>query len=129
MKKSVLYEVIHHTFRSCEVTCRTMMHVSFCVITKRLVNWWWCPFVFMNLVLPNLMVLVYGLCGFGIFCILMYLTLRMYEVVQEVMVTLGAEVRELTRSASADIDLNRADVDGLTPLMMACRRGHTEERP
>ncbi|CAK9094623.1 unnamed protein product [Durusdinium trenchii] len=233
MKKSVLYEVIHHTFRSCEVTCRTMMHVSFCVITKRLVNWWWCPFVFMNLVLPNLMVLVYGgdessrlvrfvcclpcawvnifmfvdspykrraariisfwydirfaleifllpalacaaavwvhgfqgdtlsmillhpfqlhpgLCGFGIFCILMYLTLRMYvrvsvsrqmdaidiytpceqgqkEVVQEVMVTLGAEVRELTRSASADIDLNRADVDGLTPLMMACRRGHTE---
>ncbi|CAJ1337332.1 unnamed protein product [Effrenium voratum] len=46
--------------------------------------------------------------------------------VKEVMERLVAEVKELTRSASADIDLNRPDVDGNTPLMLAVREGHAE---
>eukprot|EP00435_Cladocopium_sp_Y103_P032450 s379_g8.t1 len=37
-----------------------------------------------------------------------------------------ATVRELTRAASADIDLNRPDVDGNTPLMLAARQGHAK---
>jgi len=46
--------------------------------------------------------------------------------VKDVMEKLVEELKELTRSASADIDVNRPDVDGNTPLMLATRQGHAE---
>ena len=48
------------------------------------------------------------------------------ERMKEAVETLVAEVRELTRSASAEIDLNKPDVDGNTLLMLAARQGHAE---
>lgn len=46
--------------------------------------------------------------------------------VQKVMDHMVAEVRELTRSAGAELDLDRADVDGRTALMLAASNGHVE---
>ena len=46
--------------------------------------------------------------------------------VKQAMEQLVAEVREMTCSASAEIDLNKPDVDGNTLLMLAARQGHAE---
>ena len=48
--------------------------------------------------------------------------------VKQAMEQLVAEVREMTCSASAEIDLNKPDVDGNTLLMLAARQGHAEVR-
>lgn len=227
MRTTKWYEFLHFYFRVSEFVVRTLLHVAFLVLTRWLVSWWWCPFVFGNLVFQFMVVLIHGgdeskttvrlLCGLAcawvnifffvdspykrraarkisfwfearffsellllpmlayfvlwshdrvddlekivtlhlwifqlmIFTILSYIILRIYmhytlcrqmnlidiytpseegdkEKVQEVMDALVAEVRELTRAASADIDLNRPDVDGNTPLMLATRQGHAK---
>lgn len=46
--------------------------------------------------------------------------------VREVLQNLVAELREVTRSASAEIDFNKPDVDGNTLLMLAAQKGHAE---
>jgi len=226
-KSSAIYETWHLLFRLSEFVSRTLMHVAFLVVTRWLVWWWWCPFLFGEILFICAIVLVYGgdetrplvrlLCcvscawvnvfffvdspykrraarkitfwldvrfmvevvmlpvlahyavcwsghptrlaeilrvhsglfRFLIFFLLLYGSLRIYmqyslcrqmnqidiytsseegdkETVEKVMQALVAEVRELTRAASADIDLNRPDPDGNTPLMLAARKGHAE---
>ena len=46
--------------------------------------------------------------------------------VEKIISAMVAEVRVLTKSASAELDLDRADVDGRTALMLAARKGHVE---
>lgn len=48
------------------------------------------------------------------------------ERLKDALETLVSEVRELTRSSSVEIDLNKPDVDGNTLLMLAAWQGHAD---
>jgi len=46
--------------------------------------------------------------------------------VEEAIAQLVKEVKDMTKSASAEIDLNKPDVDGNTLLMLASQQGHAQ---
>jgi len=59
-KSSAIYETWHLLFRLSEFVSRTLMHVAFLVVTRWLVWWWWCPFLFGEILFICAIVLVYG---------------------------------------------------------------------